>query len=79
MDGINCFASNLEEVAEKQRGSIRKQRLEPRMSKFYSVRQGRSIGVYRSWEECREQVLGFKGSEFKPFRTLVEAEDYLRG
>jgi ribonuclease HI len=30
--------------------------------KFYSVRVGKAPGVYHSWDECLEQVKGFKGA-----------------
>ncbi len=47
--------------------------------KFYAVRAGLNPGIYRSWEECRLQTEGFSQAEFKGFRTLEDARDYLEG
>ncbi len=45
--------------------------------KYYAVRQGRIPGIYRSWEECKNQVSGYSGAVYKSFFTLKEAKDYL--
>jgi ribonuclease HI len=47
--------------------------------KFYAVRKGYTTGIFYSWTECKKQVLGYKGSIFKSFPTLKEAEDFLKG
>jgi len=46
-------------------------------SKFYGVKQGRSPGVYTSWDECSKQVTGFSGAVFKSFTSLKEAYDFV--
>lgn len=45
--------------------------------KFYAVRKGRKTGIFHTWEECKNQVHGYAGAEFKSFKNLKEAEDYL--
>ncbi len=45
--------------------------------KYYSVKAGRKPGIYETWEECKEQVIGFPGAEYKKFSTLKEAEEFL--
>lgn len=47
------------------------------MKKYYAVRKGKNIGIYTSWEECQEQILGFSNAEFKGFMTLADAESYM--
>ena len=47
--------------------------------KFYAVRNGRKPGIYKTWDECKEQVDGFAGARYKSFKTLKEAEDFLEG
>lgn len=47
--------------------------------KYYGVKVGRSPGVYKTWAECQEQVIGFKGALFKSFPTESEARDYISG
>jgi len=43
--------------------------------KFYVVWRGRKPGVYTTWDECRQQVLGYKDAVYKSFPTRKEAED----
>lgn len=45
--------------------------------KYYAVKNGRNIGIYDSWEECKKQVNGFKGAKYKSFSTLKEAKGYI--
>jgi len=45
---------------------------------FYAVWKGRKIGVFNSWEECKEQVFGFEGAQYKGFPTEIEAENALK-
>ncbi len=42
--------------------------------KFYVVWVGKKPGIYRTWEECREQVENHKGAIYKAFETLAQAE-----
>lgn len=44
---------------------------------FYAVKVGRSTGIYRSWDECKQQVQGFSGADYEGFETYAEASDYL--
>ena len=46
--------------------------------KFYAVRNGRKTGIFYTWEECREQVHGFAGAEYKSFKTMEEAETFIQ-
>lgn len=46
-------------------------------SRYYTVWTGHKPGVYSSWDECRAQVVGFKGARFKSFATREEAEQEL--
>jgi ribonuclease HI len=46
---------------------------------FYAVRNGKTPGIYRTWEECKQQVDGYAGAVFKGFATQQEAEDFMRG
>ncbi|CDW52016.1 Cauli VI and RNase H domain containing protein [Trichuris trichiura] len=44
---------------------------------FYAVRRGRRIGIFNTWDECRVHVDQFSGAEFKKFKTLAEAQNFL--
>lgn len=44
--------------------------------KYYAVRKGRKQGVFFSWEECKKQIDGFSGAEYKSFKEKKEAENF---
>ncbi|TMT00056.1 hypothetical protein FD688_04960 [Apilactobacillus kunkeei] len=46
-------------------------------SKFYAVRKGKKPGIYNTWDECKNQVNGFPGAEYKSFKTQSEAKAYM--
>ena len=45
--------------------------------KVYAVKKGKTTGIFLTWEECRKNVNGFPGAQYKSFPTLQEAEQYL--
>jgi len=47
------------------------------MAKFYAVKKGKKTGIFSTWDECKEQVTGFKGAVYKSFKILSEAEAFL--
>ena len=47
------------------------------MTKFYAVKKGKKTGIFSTWDECKEQVTGFKGAVYKSFKTLSETEAFL--
>lgn len=49
------------------------------MAKYYAVRNGRRPGIYSTWDECKQQVDGFKGAVYKKFGDLKEATAFARG
>ncbi|MFH1005530.1 MAG: ribonuclease H family protein [Bacteroidota bacterium] len=42
--------------------------------KFYVVWKGKETGVFSSWDECKNQIDGFSGAEYKSFKTKEAAE-----
>lgn len=46
---------------------------------FYAVRKGKVPGVYQTWKDCQDNILGFSGAEYKGFTTKDEAEAYMEG
>lgn len=50
-----------------------------RKSNFYAVKVGKQPGIYKTWDECKEQVSGFSGALYKGFQTKREAEQFLSG
>lgn len=47
--------------------------------KYYAVANGRSNGVYNSWDSCKEQVNGYLGAVYKKFDTLSAAQNFASG
>jgi ribonuclease HI len=46
--------------------------------KVYAVRKGKKIGIFQTWEECKEAIDGFSKPQYKSFSSLEEAESYLK-
>ncbi len=42
--------------------------------KFYVVWKGKRPGIYESWDDCKAQIEGFKGAQYKSFSTFKEAK-----
>lgn len=42
--------------------------------KYYVVWKGKTPGVYRTWEACKQQVDGFPGARYKSFKSYDEAK-----
>lgn len=45
--------------------------------KVYAVRKGRTTGLFMSWDDCKAQVDGFAGAEYKSFADPADAMAYL--
>lgn len=45
--------------------------------KYYAVRVGRIPGVYKTWEECKNQTDGVANCDYRGFNSLQEAEQYV--
>lgn len=47
--------------------------------KYYAVRNGRQVGIFTDWNECKRLVTGYKGAEFKGFTNREDAVAFLNG
>lgn len=45
--------------------------------KYYAVKKGKKTGIFLSWDECKENVTGVSGAEYKSFSSKIEAEQYM--
>lgn len=45
--------------------------------KIYAVKSGRNTGLFDTWDECKAQVDGYSGAEYKGFSCRADAEAYL--
>ena len=46
-------------------------------NKFYAVKNGVETGIYETWEDCKKQVIGYKGAIYKSFFTYEDAKNFL--
>lgn len=44
----------------------------------YAVAVGRKPGIYPTWDQCKEEVHGFKDARYKKFNTLSEAQEFCK-
>jgi len=42
--------------------------------KFYVVWNGATKGVFKNWKDCKKQIDGFQGAQYKSFTSKEEAE-----
>lgn len=43
--------------------------------KFYVVWKGKNPGIFESWEDCKAQITGVKGAQYKSFSNFAEAKN----
>ena len=43
-------------------------------NKFYVVWEGRKVGIFDSWKDCRQQIEGFPGARYKGFPNFQDAK-----
>ncbi len=43
--------------------------------KYYVVWKGNQPGIYDNWEDCKKQIIGFKGAKYKSFSSLELAHN----
>ncbi|WP_455720780.1 ribonuclease H1 domain-containing protein [Agathobacter sp.] len=48
-------------------------------SKYYAVKKGKVPGIYFNWNDCKAMVDGYQGAVYKSFKTIEEAEAFVRG
>lgn len=44
---------------------------------FYAVAKGHNVGIFTSWNDCKSQVIGYKGAIHKRFTNEKDAEDFI--
>jgi ribonuclease HI len=49
------------------------------MSNYYAVKFGRKIGIYSTWEECKQQITGYPKAVYKKFNNAEQAKAFLNG
>ncbi|MEO6346775.1 MAG: ribonuclease H family protein [Aquaticitalea sp.] len=47
--------------------------------KYYTVWKGNHTGIFESWDDCKAQIKGFEGAQYKSFETFDAAKQALNG
>lgn len=47
-------------------------------NKYYAVKKGVNPGIYKTWKECQENVIGYAGAIYKSFSTEEEAQSFMQ-
>ncbi|AWX44352.1 Ribonuclease H [Flagellimonas maritima] len=47
--------------------------------KFYVVWKGKREGIYETWADCKAQIEGFKGAQYKSFQDFAAAKKAFNG
>lgn len=47
--------------------------------KFYVVWKGKRPGIFENWDDCKAQITGFKGAQYKSFSSFEEAKKAYNG
>lgn len=47
------------------------------MSSYYAVKKGNIPGIYKTWDECKQQINGFSKPIFKKFSSYQEAQLFI--
>ncbi|GMB09600.1 ribonuclease H1 domain-containing protein [Thermolongibacillus altinsuensis] len=48
--------------------------MKSKKTKYYVVWEGKTKGIFSSWDECKQYVLGVAGAKYKSFSSKEEAE-----
>ncbi|KAK6043236.1 hypothetical protein COOONC_19257 [Cooperia oncophora] len=85
-DAVSYFNKYFRGTEKAENGSQEKTKTTEEASKkegkpitYYAVARGHTTGVFTSWEECKKQTTGFKGSKFKKFDNEDEAKMFAEG
>tara|TARA_Y100000590_G_scaffold468169_1_gene649823 strand:+ start:1650 stop:2342 length:693 start_codon:yes stop_codon:yes gene_type:complete len=46
--------------------------------KYYAIYKGFKTGIFTSWDICKSYINRFKGAKYKSFKTLPEAEYFVK-
>lgn len=46
---------------------------------YYAVKNGRNVGIYKTWDECKKEVLGFQNAQYKKFKNYQDAVNFIEG
>ena len=61
------------DTAHRRKKSDSGEKEQSMAKKVYAVRKGKTPGLYMSWDDCKAQVDGFPGAEYKSFSDAQDA------
>lgn len=48
-----------------------------KMNTYYCVKVGKNPGIYKTWDECKQNVIGYPGAIYKKFTDKNSADQYI--
>ncbi len=48
------------------------------VKKYYAVKEGKTPGIYMSWDDCKKQVTGYSGAVYKSFTDITQADAFMK-
>lgn len=45
---------------------------------YYAVAKGKNVGIYKTWNECRQNTHGVSNATFKKFSNMSDAQSFIR-
>lgn len=45
--------------------------------KIYAVKNGKKVGIFKTWDETKALVIGYPNAQYKSFTSLEDAKEYL--
>ena len=44
---------------------------------YYAIKSGRKTGIFDTWDECKKNVIGYKGAIYKKFENIEDAKEFI--
>ena len=45
---------------------------------YYAVKEGFTVGIFETWEDCQKSINGFSGAIYKKFKNYDEALKFIK-
>lgn len=64
-------------LIKNDESKVNKTKKSTKKKNFYAVAKGRVVGIFDTWSECEEQIIGFSGAKFKKFGDKNQAQEFI--
>ena len=64
----------LKEILAPKKSKVKQQNINDIV---YAVKTGKKTGIFNTWLECKEQIIGYPNARYRSFKSIEAAEEYL--